>query len=101
MSDLVNWFGGWLGTPAGFWFNIAVAFSAVPIYFFSPILATLVLSIAALILPAAILKRDHERDQIAEGRDHAMHAKLDSLIAAIPKADNALIHSEEEKDDDR
>jgi len=95
MERIVANVGAWLGTIYGFWFNIFMVIASAPLALVSIDISTWILSVTAIVLPAFILKRDHDRDKVAEHRDVAMHAKLDALVAAMPGAPNDLVGVEE------
>ena len=93
---MLNKLGDFLGTSYGFWTTMILTFLTIVISFVAVDLATFVLSVIAILLPAIILTHDHGRDEVAKIRDEAMHKKLDELIRAIDKADDSL--QEIEKD---
>ena len=79
--------GDFLGTPAGWWLTIGLSLACAPVAYLGNVeLSTWLLSEVAIILPAFILRRDHERDaeqeereKRIEERDRRIEQKLDRL----------------------
>lgn len=83
--------GDFLGTRAGFWFTMALSAASivsVPVIGVEP--STYILSVIAIILPAFIIKHDHDRDQEQAKRDKrfealelAVNRKLDKVLEKL------------------
>jgi len=93
ITKALLWFARVLVHPNG---QAATIVLTLCTYLMPEVTATFILSVLAIVVTEALVTRGEHRDRIAAERDKAMHAKLDTIIAAIPKANNALIHSEPE-----
>jgi low affinity Fe/Cu permease len=93
-AGALNRFAAFLGTDAG----VACTALAVAACWLTPD-PTFWLSVLAIVLPSAVLKRDHDRERVAAERDKAMHLKLDELIRSIATADNRFAGIEPEAEE--
>lgn len=78
------------------WWTASAGSIAATIYHPTEILGTLALSFLALAYASAISERQIRTEDTTKGRDEALHHKIDTLIKAIPDADDELVASEPE-----
>lgn len=92
---------GFLGTTWGFWILNAIMAVWVPIGFAMEwssqwlLLFTVFLSVLAIETTGIVLVGQRDAEKRMSAREKALQHKADSLVAATPEADNALIGSEE------